>query len=381
MASTRIVRRSLVFGTIWGTIWGGWTVIGGLAMGQPILAHLFRDGPPLKRSLIVYNLESVWLWALFTPVILWLAARFPITLRRLANALVHAVLAAAVALVDILVDRLILPRFGLRYDEPLFTTFSEQLFINLFSYAAVMLAGLALTNARLYQERRLRETQLTAELAKAQLLALEMQLRPHFLFNALHSIGALIRRGDSQAAIRTLAELGDLLRAVLRGDGRHEATVNQELELALQYLRIEEVRFGDRLEAKIAVTPEALTAFVPKLVLQPLVENAVRHGVEQSVGRTRVDVRGSVEDGMVWLAVTDRGAAGPRLGGHGIGLANTRARLERLYGDRFRLEVGPCEAGGFQARVGIPYHTAPVEVAIGESLGPTPFAFVPGLAS
>jgi sensor histidine kinase YesM len=360
--SSRLARRSLVFGAIW----VGWTLIAFLALGPQVLARLFRGGPPVPRGLIVYNIEHVWLWAVYTPVILWLAARFPITRRTLWNVPVHIGLALAVQVIDILIDRLILPLCGLRYEESLFTTFAEQLFVNLFCYGAVMLAGLALANARWLNERRLRASQLGAELARAQLRALEMQLRPHFLFNALHSVAALIRAGEAQAAIRILAELGDLLRAILRGDGQHEATVNEELELALQYLRIEEVRFADRVESHVAVTPEALAAFVPRLVLQPLLENAVRHGVERSLGKTRIDLRGTVEGGLVWLSVRDHGGGGARRDGHGIGLANTRARLERLYSDKYRLELGATTDGGFMARVGIPYHLQPVEIAAGE---------------
>src|SRR5262249_36999717 len=151
------------------------------------------------------------------------------------------------------------------------------------------------------------------------------------------------------------AELGDLLRAVLHGDGSHEATVHEELELARRYLRLEELRFHDRLQARISIAPEALAARVPRLVLQPLVENAVRHGVEAAPGPVRIDLRASVADGMLWLSVENSGG-GARRAGEGIGLANTRARLEQLYGARHHLELTPTQGGGARARVGVPFH-------------------------
>src|SRR5262249_10523142 len=199
---------------------------------------------------------------------------------------------------------------------------STELSINVFSYLATAAVGHALTYAALSQERRLNLSRLGAELARAQLRALEMQLRPHFLFNSLHTVGGLIPARPPQTAVRALAELGDLLRAVLHGDGSHEATVHEELELALRYLRLEELRFHDRLESRMSIAPEALAARVPRLVLQPLVENAVRHGVEAAPGPVRIDLRASVADGMVWLSVENSGG-GARRAGEGIGLANT----------------------------------------------------------
>jgi signal transduction histidine kinase len=358
MIQMRLARRALAFSAVF----AAWTLVGLLALGQPILARLFRYGPSVPRGLVIYNLESVWLWALFTPAIFRLAAAFPITVGRLRNTIVHLGLASGFCLLDVLVDRSLLPLFGLHYQERLLVTLTDQLFVNFICYTTVMLAGLALTNARLYHERRLRETQLAAELAAARLRALEMQLRPHFLFNALHSVGALIRANQGREAIRTLAELGDLLRALLGSDDRHETTVQEELDLTLRYLRIEEVRFGDRLEVRLAVAPEALAALVPKLVLQPLVENAIRHGVESSTGPAQLDLHCSVDDSMLWLSVSDHGPGAGSAEGNGIGLANTRARLEQLYGQRFRLEARPLVGGGYQARVGVPFHTAPAAV-------------------
>jgi LytS/YehU family sensor histidine kinase len=281
---------------------------------------------------------------------------------------VHLGLALAFNALDVLCDHVILPLVGVRLRDSLVTSFGDEMFINVFSYMATAICGHALLYAAQSQTRRLRETELRAELARAQLRALEMQLRPHFLFNALNSVSALVRAKKDQAAVKMIAELGDLLRAILRGDGEHEATVHEEVELAMRYLRIEEARFGDRLEARVSVAPEARSARVPRLVLQPLVENAVRHGVESADGRAEIELGAEVDGDMVWLSVRDRGdgmgldgvAQSPGLG---IGLANTRARLERLYGGKQKLELSAAEGGGVLARVGVPYHVGPVVLA------------------
>jgi len=358
MRSSRWVRGAAVF--------GAWTLIGLIALGPNLIG-----GQRVGLRALAADMESTWLWAAFTPAIWWLAARFRITWGTVVPSLaIHLGLGLVFNGVDVAVDRTVLPLFGFAYRETYLASYAGDLFLNVFSYLATVVCGHAIAYAALSHERRLRATELGAELARAELRALEMQLRPHFLFNALHSVGALVRAHEDQAALRTLAELGDLLRAMLRGDGRHEATVKEELELALRYLAIEELRFGDRLETRVAVAPEALAALVPRLVLQPLVENAVRHGVEAATGPARIELRAAVADGMVWLAVGDGGGDGVAPAGHGIGLANTRSRLAQLYGDRHRLELVPAAGGGVLARVGVPYHLRPVELPGAERRAP-----------
>jgi LytS/YehU family sensor histidine kinase len=244
-------------------------------------------------------------------------------------------------------------------------TFFQQMwrysFIDAFFYAGVVAVEHAGRYYRMYLDRRIRASELEAQVSRAQLQALQMQIRPHFLFNALNTIAGLVRIDDKASAITMLAGLGDLLRLLLRSDGAQEVPVRQELELIEHYLQIEQVRFGDRLTIEVSVDPEVEDAMVPNLILQPLVENAVRHGVGADTGRVAVSVRAI--GGALRMEVSDSGDAPPRDGdgdgdNHGIGLANTRARLTRLYGSDHRFELAQTRTGT-SAIIEIPLHRTP----------------------
>jgi LytS/YehU family sensor histidine kinase len=241
-------------------------------------------------------------------------------------------------------------------------TFRQQMwrytFIDAFFYSGVVLVEHAARYYRLYIDRRVRASELEAQVSRAQLLALQMQIRPHFLFNTLNTISGLVRIDDKGAAITMLAGLGDLLRLLLRSDGAHEVSVRQELEVIERYLQIEQVRFGDKLTVEVAVQPGVEDALVPNLILQPLVENAVRHGVGGATGRVSVTV--DQVGPTLRMKVSDSGEAQPReFDHHGIGLTNTRARLQRLYGGDHRFELAQSVAGT-SAIIEIPLHRAPV---------------------
>ena len=230
-------------------------------------------------------------------------------------------------------------------------------------YWAVLSVSYAVEHYRKYRERELAAAELETRLAQAQLEALQAQLHPHFLFNALHTIGTLVRTGDAQRAVRVVAGLGDLLRRVLDEGGAQEVPLKQELEFIRSYLEIEQVRFRDRLRVTIHAAPDTLDAAVPPLVLQPLVENAIRHGITSRVEGGTVLVGSRLFDGRLLLTVRDDGlgipgGAGPR---PGVGLANTRARLERLYGLDFELAVENAPEGGVEARIALPFRLAHAE--------------------
>jgi two-component system LytT family sensor kinase len=310
---------------------------------------------------VCITFQSVWLWALLTPLMFWLARRVPITRAHWARALlVHTGCALAIHVVDVAVT-IGLGALGLPAPtSSVSALLGAQLFINVYSYFAVIACGHALAYQSLYQGRRAREAQLAEALAQSQLHALELQLRPHFLFNALNTVSAQIRTGAGPDAIRTLGQLGDLLRALLHGDaGAHEVSVRDELSLVDQYLSIEETRFGGRLARTVDVEPRALDALVPRLILQPLAENAIRHGCERRPGPARVDVAVCVVDGgagpRVRLTVRDTGP-GVASRREGIGLGNTRERLRRLYGPDHRLELDESPDGGAVAIVEVPLH-------------------------
>jgi two-component system, LytTR family, sensor kinase len=347
---------------------GGWTFVGLFGIARDWALSLTTDRPARSVEDMWWTMESVWLWALFTPLIFALCRRFPLERGRAArNLAVHAALAVGVHLLDVAVDYVFGAAAGLARG-PLMVHFLAESFINLFSYAA--LAGIA--HAVAYQreaaERRARAAELERQLAEARLQALEAQIHPHFLFNTLNSVAALIRAKEDRAAIGMLVGLGDLLRLALRNRDAQEVTLRDELEFVDRYLAVERIRFQDRLRAEIDVSPDTpLDALVPHLVLQPLVENAIRHGVEARAAAGTVQVKVSREDGMLRMSVTDDGP-GPaqpaaKKEGRGIGLGNTRQRLAHLYGARHRFDLSAAEDGGAVATVAVPFRTARSEGA------------------
>jgi len=217
----------------------------------------------------------------------------------------------------------------------------------------------ALDSARELRRREIAASQLKASLSEARLQALRAQLNPHFLFNTLNAISVLAMKGDGARVTHTLSLLSDLLRLTIDGLPQ-EVPLAQELELTDRYLEIQRVRFPDRLEIDRDITPDALDALVPSLVLQPLVENAVLHGVARQVEGGRITVRARRIGSDLELQVCDTGpgfAAGS--GREGIGLSNTRARLEQLYGDAQRVTCGNGKPGACVSIV-LPYRAADV---------------------
>jgi two-component system, LytTR family, sensor kinase len=345
-------------------VFAAWTLIAAFDIGKRFVESRMY-GRTLDFGEVLLNLESAWVWTAFTPLIFFLAERYPIErahwLRRLA---LHIVFSVGIAALDSVLDRLICPFLSARGNWPLARRFWGESFINVYSYFATLAAGLAIRFYRLYHDRRLRVSKLETELAVTKLRALEMRLRPHFLYNALHTIGGLVRTEQGPAAVRMIAGLGDLLRHTLREDEAQEVPLSRELELTFRYLDIEQARFGDRLHVDVEIAPETVNAHVPSLLLQPLVENAVRHGVESSPRGGQVVLRAYRDGDALCLDVQDSGN-GPREEsmGNGIGLSTTRARLEQLYGGKHTLQLERAKSGGALASVRIPFHTSPTEIA------------------
>jgi LytS/YehU family sensor histidine kinase len=213
--------------------------------------------------------------------------------------------------------------------------------LGVFAYLAVLLATSFWDYYARYQAERLQAAHLRADLSAAQLETLRMQVQPHFLFNTLNAISILIEE-DPRIARSMIEALSDFLRATLTEGSSQEIPLSRELELLRNYLRIEQVRFGDRLEVEMRIDEAAGEVNVPTLLLQPLVENAIRHGLARRPGRSRLEIEASLSNGSLLLAVRDRAESdsSDRLQpgdldspGLGIGLRNTEARLERLYGD------------------------------------------------
>ncbi|MDY7230034.1 sensor histidine kinase [Hyalangium rubrum] len=347
----------------------GWGAVFLVSFGQQSASALLYGTPAPDRVWWVNAMGGGLLWVLMTPCIFAASERFPLGQRRWALHLgVHVALLVLFWVMDVAVW-LLLDRWMGAPPKPWVDSLLKGFFVNFFSYFAVASLSHALRYHRLYVERRLRTAELESQLLRAQFFALQMQLRPHFLFNALNTISGLIRTGDSRGAVQMTAGLADLLRAVLRSDGAQEVPLRQELDFVGRYLRVEQLRFQDRLRTHIEVDPEASDALVPHLLLQPLVENAVRHGSRGDEGENRVDIHITREADMLWLRVRDMGHGPierekpepgvPEEGG--IGLTNTRARLRHLYGDAHRLELLPAEGGGALAEVAIPFRRVGAE--------------------
>jgi signal transduction histidine kinase len=210
------------------------------------------------------------------------------------------------------------------------------------------------------RERETQATRLTAQLAEARLGALRMQLNPHFLFNSLNAITVLVRDQNTAAASRMLELLSDVLRLALRADGSHETPLSTELDFLERYLAIEQVRFSDRLRPRIQVDAAIRRAAVPQLILQPLVENALRHGIARRADAGLLEVTARRDGDTLVLTVRDDGPGLEPAGqpAAGVGLANTRARLAALYGDRATLEIANAAGGGVLVTIRLPYHEA-----------------------
>jgi LytS/YehU family sensor histidine kinase len=224
----------------------------------------------------------------------------------------------------------------------------------------------AITNFRSSQERERRAAELEARLTSAKLQALRMQINPHFLFNTLNSIGALVYV-NPRAADEMLGDLGELLRRSLDSMEEQEIPLAQELEFIGAYMSIEQKRFGERLRLEQSVPDELMKALVPALILQPLVENAIRHGIEPRRGPGLISIEAKQEDKHLHLIVRDNGRGLPpadsnNSGRRGIGLANTQARLHGLYGLNQRFNFGRAEPQGCQVDILLPLHLEPVHV-------------------
>ncbi len=309
-------------------------------------------------------------WALFTPGVTWLGRRVPPFGNRRWPLGVAVNLVSSMAVVFGLgVFYIVNTRAvqGVSPDAQPLMRAALRSFVFWFSsdgllYWAILAIDYGVRDYRESRERALRGAQLETQLSEARLHALTMQLQPHFLFNALHTIGQLIRTGQPARAVQVVAGLGELLRRVLDGAATQEVPLKQELDFLRSYLDIEQIRFRDRLKVVLDSDPEALDATVPHFILQPLVENAIKHGIASraTVGRVLIGARRI--DGTLHLTVRDDGSGlAEPAGARGVGLANTSARLRQLYGDQASFEVVNMADGGVIARIVLPYRLAAAE--------------------
>jgi two-component system LytT family sensor kinase len=305
------------------------------------------------------------LWLLLLPLIVRTAQRHPLEGRPSAGWIVRT---AAEGLGFVLVHTTMAATLrwltGLSISSTWSATVANSVLVgfasNCLRYSAILIAYQAVVYHHAVREREQRAVQLEADLARAKLATVEACLRPHFLFNTLNAIAALVRE-DPQAAERTIGELSDLLRASLNADPSREVRLDDELAFTGRYLDLERVRFQDRLRVVFNASPEARDALVPHLVLQPLVENAVRHGIAPLEDGGSIVVSAARRDGVLELSVSDDGVGvngRPVTSGAGIALQGLRTRLTHLYGDRHRFGLRPGTPRGTVVQIEIPYRSA-----------------------
>ena len=330
---------------------------------------LFTERDPSFVMLMGLNVTYWYAWAVLVPGMLWMARRYRFgrhtwpkaaamhALGVIVFTFMHAVLTIAMRVpIQSYFDR---PTGFLASFQELFFLYFDW---EMMTYWAIVGLSHAIDFHNEAQERELTTAQLQTRLAEASLQSLQRQLHPHFLFNTLHTISALMHR-DPEAADAMLAQLSDLLRLTLERVGTQEVALKEELDFLAKYLEIEQTRFGERLQIKLDIHPDTLDAAVPNFLLQPLVENAVRHGIAQKIGGGRVEISARRDGDELVLVVRD---TGPGLSPEkrtalytGVGLANTRSRLQHLFGDRHRFEFDEPAGGGLAVRIAIPFALAP----------------------
>ena len=372
-----LTRRDLA------VIAGVWALYAFLSVASRLFDDRWDDARLLSGPVLVALAEAL-CWAVLTPPILLLADRFGVDRGRGARLLAFAAAGLAVAATmgwaSTELRHLGGPGFGARPRRgggafgaapfarrgprggpPFWFAFLNALVL----YLTVLAAGVARSLSRRYHARReeaaRREARLEAQLAEARLDALRRQLDPHFLFNTLNAVSALVER-DPRGVRRMIARLSDLLRSSFEGADRPVVPLREELALLSRYVEIMQVRFQGRLTVETTADDAVLDVLVPTLVLQPLVENAIRHGVERIAGPGHVAIDARPDGDALVLRVTDNGpgpAPGAPTAGSGVGLRNTVARLEQLYGARQRFSIAAAPQGGTVAEIRLPRRVAP----------------------
>ncbi len=340
---------------------GGWTIIG-LFFVSPIIAQALATQTEIPWRRALSSFLDWYIWGLLFPLIWWVCQRFPLARSKLHLRFpIHLACGLVVSLVFVVLmlvkSSLLIDRGELSFESlhglPGYLLGGIELFLVPYFAIVAFLHAVSYYDKR--HERQLKTTRLEAQLALAHLDMLKMQLQPHFLFNTLNAISALMHR-DVDAADRMISLLSDLLRFSLEKDDRHQVPLSSELEFLNRYLAIEKIRFRDRLMIDMDVESECLAAQVPRLILQPLVENSIKHGIAMRSAAGHVAIHGRRIGNRLRIQISDDG---PGLTGaeirDGIGLANTRARLEQIYsgGHSFELQNGPD--GGVLVRLEIPF--------------------------
>lgn len=356
----------------WLIILGLWTLLGVLYAG-PIYFEVRAEGMGHSVwKIFTWGILTWLVWAPLTPVLMWLARRFSLVgetwKRSLAVHIPAFLLSSALHSAAATAITLIVKPFDNMGDSPagfwprFFSRLKGSFVPDLMVYSVVVGSCYAIDYYRKYREREFLTAHLETQLAQAQLDALRMQLHPHFLFNTLNGIVGLVRDHKNDAAVNMLVGLSDLLRHTLEYSESQEIELKEELKFIDLYLRIQKMRFSDRLQIHMDIDPASTRALVPNLLLQPIVENALRHGISRSEANGELFIQSRVQHGELRVMVSDNGRGLPAnwqlKGSNGIGLANTVARLQQLYGDLHRLDIRNRDQGGVEVTVIMPLRTA-----------------------
>lgn len=358
-----------------------WLVFASLVVGRLFIDPERSARPPITGPSDVFWRMSIYLmWAAITPLVFWLSSYSGLgPARSLRRIVLHLITAVGIATAMDAYSNIVY-QYALQpiEEREAFSSIAASAFYDiarlgflweLIIYSAVLAVGFARDYYRRFQERQMQAARLQAQLTEARLDALRMQINPHFLFNTLHAISSMVERNPSGVR-KMVARLSALLRHTLDHDGVQEVTLARELDVLDDYLAIMQVRFEHRLSIRRDVDSSVLDAMVPDMILQPIVENAIKHGVTQRSSPGWVRLEAHRNNDTLLLAVEDNGP-GTALSDtlpKGVGLNNVRSRLEQMYGDAASLTLTTGSEGGVRAELTLPYHTQasfdePVSVA------------------
>lgn len=335
----------------------GWSTVAFVYVGM----NAFGRTLSFPRALIA-GLPDWYLWAAVTPGVFRLAQRITLSRSHWGAFALHAVLGTIVVLTELAIITALnralgIPTFAGNWSDAYLRIVLGYFHLNFMVYWVIVAAAQATRYYRSYRERAMVALRLETERNRAALSALQMQLQPHFFFNTLHTIATLVRDNRSEAATDTIARLGTLFRQALGSAHRTVVSLREELAFVSGYLEIEQLRFADRLTVSMRIDDETLEAQIPSMALQPLVENAIRHGIARDPSASNVAVVAARRNGSLRVEVRNDGPAyDPGAGGgHGVGLQNVRERMRLLYGADFTLTAAAGEAGGAVVALEVPW--------------------------
>ena len=331
---------------------GCWTFLALLFTPQTYLSALRSPTPPTLLQAFVSSLALFYVWAALTPLVLWLGKRFPFEHHTFRNVVAHLLLCGPVALLHIWLFQNVIVLLSwsnpAQRQPPLWALLVGLGATNIMVYWAIVAVSQALNYFRKYREREFR-------LSQAELQSLRTQLHPHFLFNTLNAIAELVYR-DPAVADRTILRLSELLRFSLASEKAQEVTLKEEIEFLEKYVEIHKTLMRDRLNVRLNIDPETLDAAVPNMILQPLVENAIKHGISPRPDGGTIEVQARRLDGKLYVEIADDGLGMPEQDvDGGVGLINTRERLKLLYNDAHTFNLSSAPGRGVTVRISVPF--------------------------